>query len=321
MENSSSLPFDTQKIPPALLDSKMIKGYNAIKEFVTALNDVFGTKSIPLNVYFRILKKGEDKKHNNLLSKYIRRHTKAFVKFLSDNTITETLIGLTGSTLIRYNNRAYIDMSFIIKNSDAETSSQIRKHLLAIKALLLGDKQSIETYEKTKKPAIVIPDLASKVDTSTKEGEIIHDLIKNVQTTMSAKNIASNPMDVMKNLMSSGAVEKFMGNLANNELDPTKMLSSAAGLFGTIMGPETQGMMQNFFKMASQMEPPKDDELLIKKEKEILQKEKELAEKERVLAQKKDKLDALNDSLDESVQSNPPETSEDTPQDTIIEID
>lgn len=258
-------------------NKKQQTAYTLIKGFVSDLNEVFETKNVPLNVYFRILKKGESKNNISKLPKYMRRHEKAFTKFLKETNITNDKIDIQGSYLIRYNDRAFIDMNFVIKNSDAETMTQVRNHLLAIKAVLGEDGTALADFEKARKPKMVIPDLASKVDTSTKEGAMIHDLVKDFQSNLSNKPLSSNPMDALALMASSGAVQKFFTSLASNELDPSNLINSTTSLLGNMMGPEAQVALNSLMKMATSTmteQTPETDKEAIEREKAEMEKEK-----------------------------------------------
>ena len=228
---------------------KTLSLFKAITNFVTCLNDCFGTKQKSLQLYCRLISK-------TTISDEIpiKRHIDAFNKFCAENKnaiIEKKKDNLTDSK-ISYNEKVYINMEHIFRNCEKQEEEVIWKHMLTIYAL-------IDPHSKAKEK---LKDVLNRDNNSGKETDFLHNIFDKVGSNMEQNgNIADgNPMATVSNMMSSGIFTDIVTNMTegieNGDLDLGKLMGSMQGMvssIGEMAGETNHGGDPNMANMLNQM--------------------------------------------------------------------
>jgi hypothetical protein len=271
-------------------NKKNLEIFNNICEFVSALSETFpNVKSIQL--YERLVSKTtfKDKvpiaKHTLVFEEFINKYK----KFIVSNNFKD--IKNQRDAIIRYSDNVYISISYCVEKSPSEeTTEVIRQYLLTIYAILHpDDEKALTTLEKSEKASEVPPNenlgiltdgiqsllnMNNQVDTSSKEGAFVQDIMLNFQNI--AKDIKPpstegegatssevNPMElvssIMKNEQFTGVMGKMFSsltdNLNNGDMDIMKLVGSMSGVMNTLVSnvnPNAGNFEDNFVKKPSQ---------------------------------------------------------------------
>lgn len=113
------------------------KVFNAIKSFITEINNLYGMRYKPLALYGRLIEK-TDVTHEIP----VKKHINAFRKFVITNrtAICNKDESQFKTQKIKYNDNVYFNVVNVINMADSDTKSVIWQHLLVLSALL--DNQS-----------------------------------------------------------------------------------------------------------------------------------------------------------------------------------
>jgi len=199
--------------------------FQTILDFVTNLQDFYGhiknnSSTRPLNLYHRLISKMSFKDDDLIL-----RHIEVLRTFCVKNreSLRNQDTNLSSSRII-FSDKIYIDMKYIFKNADKETSKVIWEYLLAISAYL-------DPENNTK-------DLLKALQTS---GGAENDFLSNMINTIGGQigqsgmgGDGGNPMEMLGSLMNSDVISNVMGamnsNLQSGDLDLGKLMNSMQGL-------------------------------------------------------------------------------------------
>lgn len=205
---------------------KQIETFKAITNFVDDLWEVFGVERAvtPLALYRRLVQvlKPDDER--------IAIVVQGFEDFFEEHEskiLGNDINNIPFGTVIRFGNsdKICIDIQKILYQSDKETTNIIRQHLITISALINPDESKLDELSKTMEML--------NIDTGTKEGQLISDLVKESSNAMENVDTA-NPMSAIMGLMQSGVMTNLMSGLQNGvesgELDMSKMMNMVTGL-------------------------------------------------------------------------------------------
>ena len=198
---------------------KNLSIFRAITNFVKCLNDCYGPKQKSLQLYGRLISKttiADDVP--------INRHIEGFNRFCSENK--EAILNKS------VNEKVYINIKNILKQSDKSEQEIIWKHLLAIYALIDPHSRAKEklkdVLEKDKK-------------TSGKESDFLFNIFDKVGNTMESSNLGEstgNPMEAITKMMSSGVFTDIVGSMSegleSGDLDLGKLMGSMQGMVSSI---------------------------------------------------------------------------------------
>lgn len=216
------------------MEERHFKAFNAITSFLDDLWSVYSSKhKTPLGLYRRLIT------HIRITDKAaIEKSIVGFTDFFNkyENAVMERKWDvIPRGVKIKYgkNDKIYIDIQKFIYKSDKDAKEAIRRHLIAISAILVPSEE--------KKNELMLDNLEVKIDDSTKEGEFLSSLMKQTKETMEGMD-ASNPMQAMAGLFSSGVIPKMMNGIKsgveNGDMDMTKLLTSMQGFLGNLIPDE-----------------------------------------------------------------------------------
>lgn len=197
------------------MDENNKKAYNAIKNFVISLHEVFGENK-PLALYNKLIAKTSS-------DKAMLKHIKSFTLYLGRNKSKILAnMDLKKSDVIKYDNSdgVFIDLPLFISKSDKETLNVIKAHLITLISIFFPNEKLPPTSSSSRgdnsgiNPMSFIQD---NLDTSTKEGKFMNDTLKNITENLDFSEMdMSNPMSLITNLMSSGVGSDLMKNMGEN---------------------------------------------------------------------------------------------------------
>lgn len=218
--------------------------FQTLLDFVNELNDFFGKKQKPLALYQRLMVRTQIGDTH-----IIDRHVVAFRKFCIENrgAIVERDVSKISSTSISFSDRIFINLKPILieAQKDQDTFNVIWKYLLTISAF-------VDSESEAKK--VLLSD-AFKVE-GGESTDVLTDLVSTIQKEVedSGLELSDNPMQMVNNLMQSGAFEKIMESF-NSKMDSGELnMGKLMGLAQNMMGKLTQDMgndpmMENMMAM------------------------------------------------------------------------
>lgn len=206
--------------------------FKSICNFIKDLNESFGKKYKSLYLYAALIDKT-----GIINEEPIRKHIQLFSLFCKNNE--EAILNKDESKIktwnLKYSEKVYIDMKSIFTDADKDEKDTIWKHLIALLALLHPSSQA-KNLLKSQAP-----------NNGGREDAFLTNLIDKVGEHIDPT--ASNPMDMMNGIMSSGVFQELVDSMntgiSDGELDLTKMLGSL------------QSMIGNINTMAQQQTPPR----------------------------------------------------------------
>lgn len=178
--------------------------FKAIADFVNDLADAFEKKQYSLRCYRHLINKTQI---SNL--KIIEKNIDIFRDFLEKNQdrIFEKETKLDPS-VIKYSDKAYIDMVDIFCQSDPDTEKVIWDHLLYIFSCVSPSSRAKQIL------------LEASKSTSNDESKKLFENLTNQISDLDSKD----PQDAMKSIMSSGIMGDLIGGLQNGNIDVTNIL-------------------------------------------------------------------------------------------------
>ena len=217
------------------MDDHKLRIFNAIASFVQDLNVSFGKKYKPVALYCRLVEK-------TLIRDVVAvdRHIAAFNRFFSTNANYIQKQVLTNSSRVEYSERIYLDISTILRKTDKDAHKHIHKHLVTIYSLLnLGTTQGMKALETLKKPDSVDGELELNLPDTT-EGRFVKDTVTSMMDEFKDMGDNPNPMLMVSNMMQSGFIQKFFGDLqskfSNGEMNIGSLMSTVTGVISNSPG-------------------------------------------------------------------------------------
>ncbi len=210
------------------MDDRTLKIYHAISNFVSCLHEKYGSHNKPLALYNRLITRTSIKDIEP-----IQKHIKCFDIFISKyrKKLMVDQIVLPDNACIKYSERVYIDLPFLIKKSDKDTLYIIRQHLLTISALLHpDDSSSLQKLEEKLE--------GFNIDTSSAEGEFISNMMEDLQDAD-----LSNPASLF-----SMVPKLFTGlkdGVESGEMNIGGLMNAMQGVMGSLMGQSPPSSQNN----------------------------------------------------------------------------
>ena len=195
--------------------------FKAIANFVTCLNEVFGTKHKPLKLYSHLLSKT-----TLVHEKPIKKHIQAVSRFCVANrdAIYSKNKQKLAQTTIDYSPRVYINLQTIMSEADTETLPMIWQHLLILSALT----------DPTGKAKEILKDMIKDTNSTDKsEANFLNDIIEKVESQV---NPESNPMEAVTSILQSGIFTDLISGmgagLQDGSLDLSKLMGTVQKMVG-----------------------------------------------------------------------------------------
>lgn len=209
------------------------KLFKTINNFVSNLNDCYGSKQKSLQLYARLISKTTIGHQEPM-----RKHISAFEKFCKDNR--SAIINKNEKELvtncISYNEKVFINMKLVFAEAVRKEKPIIWKHLLAIYA-------HIDPTSKAKE--LLRESMDNEKNEGGKEEDFINDIFDKVGNNIEPEG---NPLQAVGSLMSSGVFTDIVTNmtsgLESGELNLGKLMGTMQGMVSTIgdMAEKENGM-------------------------------------------------------------------------------
>jgi effector-binding domain-containing protein len=225
-------------------EENLMMSFKSICNFVKALNEVFGERCPSLQLYSHLLEKTglihEEpiKRHIGLFRNFCKENelfiiNKDYVSFKSMSTMRAT---------IQYSDKVFIPMKTVFELADKEELETIYVHLLTISAVVVPNSKAKKVLKNLKK---------SSSSSSSAEGkgggnptEFLANIFKKISENVNMD--ASNPMEMMTSLMSSGVLTDIMGmfndSMGEGSMDLTKLMSTLMSMMSMFSGANGGGV-------------------------------------------------------------------------------
>ena len=225
-------------------EENLMMSFKSICNFVKALNEVFGERCPSLQLYSHLLEKTglihEEpiKRHIGLFRNFCKENelfiiNKDYVSFKSMSTMRAT---------IQYSDKVFIPMKTVFELADKEELETIYVHLLTISAVVVPNSKAKKVLKNLKKSS------SSSSSSSAKDGKDPTEFLANIFKKIS-ENVnmdASNPMEMMTSLMSSGVLTDIMGmfndSMGEGSMDLTKLMSTLMSMMSMFSGANGGGV-------------------------------------------------------------------------------
>lgn len=209
------------------MDNNTALAFNTICNFIRDLSASFGNKQKSLLLYGHLIEK------TGLIHiEPVKKHISIFKKFVDDNqeAIEDRNKSKLRTRSISYSDKVAIDMKAVFELCDKEEENVIWTHLLTISAVLnpLGNAKQI------------LKELSSS--SSAKKGDE-NNFLKNIMEKIGSEvenydTENMNPMQMIGNMMSSGALndifQSISSGLNDGELDLGSMMNTMQSLVGNL---------------------------------------------------------------------------------------
>lgn len=230
------------------MDNNTALAFNTICNFIRDLNASFGTKQKSLLLYGHLIEK------TGLIHiDPVKKHISIFKEFVEENqeAIEKQEKALLKSPVISYSEKVAIDVGSIFKLSDREEEKVIWNHLLTISAVLnpLGNaKQILKTLSENQQHQRTSTSSSASNDNFLKN---IMDKIGSEVQNCDTENM--NPMQMVGNLLSSGALNDVFQSLSSSMNDGNLDLNS--------MMNSMQSMMSNLSTMVNEAKQEEKEDI------------------------------------------------------------
>lgn len=212
------------------MDNTQLLIFKAITGFISDLDQEFGKRHKSIALYNRLLEKT-----GIIHVAPINKHIDCFRSFFHTNQkgMGEKNPNLFVDSKIAYSDRVYVDVGTVLRQSSAENSQIIWKHLLTIWGLI--DSTS---------PARKL--LQESFGSSNTEEDFLTNIIDRVEKTVGSGAVPTdNPMAAISNLMQSGVMTDLVSGmqkgLSDGSLDVGKLMNSVQGMIGKMGGGSSGG--------------------------------------------------------------------------------
>lgn len=218
------------------MDNTSVLIFKAICEFVSELNNEFGSKHKNIALYNRLLERtgivniGPVNKHIDCFRTFFSKNQKSM-----EEKNTEYLV----DTKISYSDRVFIDISIVLKQSSKDNAKVIWQHLLNIWCLVDPTSQARRLLSEALK------ENKENKDSSSEE-DFLSNIINKVEQTVSKEKVdQENPMAAISTLMQSGVMSDLVNGmqkgLSDGSLNVGKLMTSVQSMIGKMGGPAGQG--------------------------------------------------------------------------------
>lgn len=222
------------------MDNTSVLIFKAICEFVSELNNEFGSRHKNIALYNRLLERtgivntGPVNKHIDCFRTFFSKNQKAM-----EERNTEHL----SEPKISYSDRVFIDLVVVLKQSSKDNAKVIWQHLLNIWCLIDPASQARRLLNETLK--------GDDNKDATNEEDFLSNIINKVEQTVSKENVdKENPMAAISTLMQSGVMTDLVNGmqkgLSDGSLNVGKLMTSVQSMISKMGGPsqgsQSQGM-------------------------------------------------------------------------------
>jgi hypothetical protein len=233
------------------MDNTSVLIFKAITQFVSELNQEFGSKHKNIALYNRLLERtgivhvGPINKHIDCFRVFFEKNQKA---------IEEKNSAAFTATKISYSDRVFIDLVQVLKQSSKDNSKIIWQHILTIWGLI----------DPTCQARKLLHDITQESDLkdSANEVDFLSNIINKVEQSVDKDKIDStNPMTAIGNLMQSGVMSELVNGmqkgLSDGSLDVGKLMSSVQTMIGKLgsQGVKSGQGMPDISQMMSMVGP------------------------------------------------------------------
>lgn len=216
---------------PKKTNGKNLAAFQTIVEFIENLYDYFNenTSHVPksLSMYYRLVTKNATMWHDDEM---IERHIQSFKSFCVSNR--ESIRNQTtqlSSSRISFSDNIYIDIEYVFKHIDRDTTRVVWEYLLTISAYVDPENRTKEILQSYRENSIV-PKTSSE---PSPEGDFLSNMMKTISSQVGNSD-SSDPMSVLSGLMSSDTITQMMdsmnSNIEDGKLDINKLVSSVSGM-------------------------------------------------------------------------------------------
>ncbi len=230
------------------MDNEYEQGFGAVEDFVEFLWENFkvSKKATPLSLYRRIVTHIRNKKTGSLNDDGVNKALSGFRQFLctyESQIMENNMDNIPRGTVIKYGDRKDICLEiqkyiFLCRKKDEDIRDLIREHLITISAILEPNKDKMN--EKLAHLGHLdnlnnLEDLNLNIDTSTKEGQFIGNIIERTKNSV-GESEDGKPPDMMALLQSGIIQDMFQGmqGVANGEMDMMKMVGTMQNALGAL---------------------------------------------------------------------------------------
>jgi hypothetical protein len=182
--------------------------FKAICNFINDLESEFGKRHKPLKLYKRLIN------HTQIShDAAIRKHLTIFYDFsmVNRDALTAQDPSKLVQTKLAYSERVFIDMEFVFRNADSETTKVIWNHILTISAIVDPASKAKEILKKN----------------NNAESDFLNKIITKVEGSVKSD---ANPMEALTSIMSSGLINDLVKDLQSEKLDMSKLLGVVQGM-------------------------------------------------------------------------------------------
>lgn len=233
-----------------------LKAFKLVLEFVNNMNEFFATSeknsiTHSINLYHRLINKmtfAEDE--------LLKRHLSIFRDFCKRNreAIRNRDFSQLNTGSIDFTERIRIDMRYIFKQADKETTATIWEYILAISALLDPENNTKELLQD-----ILSGNLPSEggLAASFEENNLLNGLMNMLGN---GDGEQGDTAALMKNIMQSNMFNTLMNSmtssLQNGNLDLNQLMGSVQGMLKNIAADEMFGPVKSEPSLSSLPLPP-----------------------------------------------------------------
>lgn len=215
------------------MDNTSVLIFKAISEFVSELNNEFGSKHKNIALYNRLLEKtglvnvGPVNKHIDCFRTFFNKNHKA---------MEERNTELFTESKISYSDRVFIDLTTVLRQTSKDNAKVIWQHLLNIWGLVDPTSQARRLLNDALKS-----DGSDNKD-GTAEEDFLTNIISKVENTVSKEKVdQDNPMAAISTLMQSGVMSDLVNGmqkgLSDGSLNVGKLMMSVQTMIGKMGGP------------------------------------------------------------------------------------
>jgi len=140
---------------------------------------------------------------------------------------------------LQFTERIYIDVEFMLRNSESDVADVIWEYLLTISALLDPQNNAKDMLKQMLEQGGVNTDIPA-VDTDAGGGgsdpsAFLMNMMSTIMTSPEASQSAGNPMEMMSGLMNNPDLMSGIMNGAKG-IDMNQLMSTVSGLVDTVKG-------------------------------------------------------------------------------------
>ena len=257
---------------PNKLSPAELYAFQIMIDFVSDIKNCFGDKKTPkikaFNLYHRLISKMsfEDKS-------LITKHIELFKHFCVGNR--EAIQSKNTSFVIReikFTDRIYIDMCYIFKLAESDTSTEntLWEYIWSLSALLDSQSKTKQLLSSAQLPQY---DSASTGNSTGNEGNFLAGMMKTLGTSLGEMNTSecahqvppTNPMEMMAGLMNSdllsGLMNSVHSNLESGKIDLGKLMGTMQTMVKSVqteIEKTDDPMLKNMDSMLTNAMPPAD---------------------------------------------------------------